>query len=173
MHPGSPGSATLSRQQSQGRPSWQAWPSEVRLGGCGQEAVLLLSWRRLPQNSQIFKNNSGGFAGFCFKDFFPFAQSSVAAGKGQGSWHRYEWVVGTAWEGCVQGGQGSTLARVMPGAAVRLPEPDWGQMGKLNICRPVLQPAVTVRQPGWTDGQKAGSSLSAPRGLGLARGRGG
>lgn len=66
-----------------------------------------------------------------------------------------------------------TRLRVMPGAAVRLPEPDWGQMGKLNICRPVLQPAVTVRQPGGQMDRRQGSSLERTQRAGPCTGSGG
>lgn len=63
--------------------------------------------------------------------------------------------------------------RVMPGAAVRLPEPDWGQMGKLNICRPVPPACCDSETTRWTDGQKAGVFLRAhPEGWAL-RGVGG
>lgn len=73
----------------------QGRPSEFRLGvgafggGHGREAgPAAVLETCLPQNSQIFKNNSGGFClAFALNDFFFFLlQRTLAAGKGGQSW---------------------------------------------------------------------------------------
>lgn len=57
-------------------------------GGRGREAgPAAVLETCLPQNSQIFKNNSGGFClAFALKDFFSFCAELCSSGKGQGSW---------------------------------------------------------------------------------------
>ena len=100
----------------------------------------------LPQNSQIFKNNSGGFClAFALKDFFSFCTELCSSGKGQpalaAEWSRVE-PSGQGWhgEGRVQGGQGSAPA---PGS-----RPGWlcgpgnqdqvgDRWGELSACLPV------------------------------------
>lgn len=60
---------------------------------------------------------------------------------------------------------------VVPRAAVRLPEPDWGQMGELNICLPLLPACCDSETTRWTDGRKAGVFLGAqPEGWALGGG---
>lgn len=72
-------------------------PPAGRVGGLrGSPAAVLEEC--LPQNSQIVKNNSGGFClTFALKDFFPPAENCAAAGKVSGGAGR------GGGQGCVQG----------------------------------------------------------------------
>lgn len=72
-------------------------PPAGRVGGPrGSPAAVLEEC--LPQNSQIVKNNSGGFClTFALKDFFPPAENCAAAGKVSGGAGR------GGGQGCVQG----------------------------------------------------------------------
>lgn len=86
MHPGlqarPPSLGSSHRADPPGKPGppRSGWVGAVPRGGSA--AVLETC---LPQNSQIFKNNSGGFClAFALKDFFPFTKSS-AAGKVRGA----------------------------------------------------------------------------------------
>lgn len=161
----------------------QGRPSEFRLGvgafggGHGREAgPAAVLETCLPQNSQIFKNNSGGFClAFALNDFFffPFAEnSSSREGRPElaAEQSRVERVGAGGWCGQshVQGGRGSAQApRPCPawlcGPGSRAQAGDrWGEP---IACFPSLQPRpgplCDSQMTGWTHGQKAGVFLEA------------
>ena len=74
----------------------------------------------LPQNSQIFKNNSGGFClAFALKDFFSFCTELCSSGKGQPA-------LAAEWSRAGRGGMGRAVSREARGL---LPLPGHAQGG--------------------------------------------